>query len=107
LTKGPAEKLAFFLSVNEMAQKPHRPSLERADIAGHINEALETSDVATICQAIWDAVQMHNVSDIAEKAGLQRSSIYRAFGGERTPNFSTVLNVLSAMGLRLKVARRR
>ena len=90
-----------------MSQKPDRLSLECADIAGHINEAFGTSDISTICSSILDVVQMHNITHIAEKAGLQRSSIYRAFGGEQTPNFSTVLNVLTAMGLQLKVVRRR
>jgi DNA-binding phage protein len=36
---------------------------------------------------------------------LQRQSIYRAFilGGDQLPNFSTVLSVLTAMGMQLKV----
>jgi DNA-binding phage protein len=36
---------------------------------------------------------------------LQRQSIYRAFilGGDQLPNFTTVLSVLTAMGMQLKV----
>jgi probable addiction module antidote protein len=76
------------------------------DIPGHINKAFKTADVAKICAAIWDAIELHNITHIAEKAGLQRSSIYRAFGGDQTPNFSTLLNVLTAMDLTLSVAPR-
>ncbi|WP_409241846.1 DNA-binding protein [Bradyrhizobium sp. NC92] len=47
-----------------------------------------------------------NVSEIATNTGLQRTSIYRAFGTERIPKFSTVLAVLTAMDLELRVAPR-
>jgi DNA-binding phage protein len=52
---------------------------------------------------------LHNVSDIAKKAGLERTSLYRAFRDtqQRHPNFSTVLNVLDALGLQLKVVKSR
>lgn len=89
-----------------MSHRADRLGLGHADIAGHINKAFESTDISTICRAIWDAIEMHNITYIAEKAGLQRSSIYRAFGGEQRPNFSTLLSVLTAMDLQLSVAPR-
>lgn len=56
-----------------------------------------------ICTAIGKALGDFNVSEIARQTGLQRSSIYRAFGNAQLPNFSTVLTVLTAMGLQLRV----
>jgi probable addiction module antidote protein len=73
-----------------------------------INAALESSDIASICKAVGDAVMLHNVSDIARKSGLKRTSLYRAFrDAQRHPNFSTVLSVLDAIGFQLKVVRSR
>ncbi|MCJ7627164.1 MAG: helix-turn-helix domain-containing protein, partial [Longimicrobiales bacterium] len=34
-------------------------------------------------------------------AGLSRESLYKALSGERTPNFDTILKVISALGLEL------
>jgi probable addiction module antidote protein len=79
----------------------------REEIVERINTALAASDLGAICQLIGDAVKLNKVSEIARKAGLERSSIYRAFAGQQSPNFSTVLSVLDAMGLRLKVMPRR
>jgi probable addiction module antidote protein len=78
------------------------------NIESHINKALKSSDISAICSAIGDAARQHTVSGIAKKSGMKRSTIYRAFsGGAHHANFKTVLNVLNAMGLELKVFRRR
>ena len=94
-----------------MSEKSVRPPIEpqssRRDIADRINRAFATSDITAICHAIGDATRLHNISDIAREAELERSSIYRAFAGENLPNFSTVLRVLDAMGFQLTVTQRR
>jgi probable addiction module antidote protein len=43
------------------------------------------------------------MTQIAKDAGLSRESLYRAFGGNGNPEFSTVLKVAKALGLRLAV----
>jgi probable addiction module antidote protein len=85
------------------------PDLERArrETARRINRALQASDVIAACLAIRDATRLYNISDIAKRAGVDRPSIYRAFGGRQTPNLTTLLSVLDAMGFQLKVAQRR
>ncbi len=93
-----------------MSEKPGRPTsapLLRSEIADHINKALKSSDIVAICHAIGDATRLHNISDIAKKAGIERPSVYRAFAGQQFPNLSTVLRVLDAMGFQLKVTERR
>jgi probable addiction module antidote protein len=94
-----------------MSEKSDRPSIDtlssHGEIAVHINKAFRSSDIVAICQAIGDAIRLHNISNISKKAGIGRSSIYRAFGGRQSPNLSTVLSVLDAMGFQLKVAQRR
>jgi len=43
------------------------------------------------------------MTQIAKDAGLSRESLYRALGGTGNPEFSTVLKVAKALGLRLAV----
>ena len=72
-----------------------------------INQALEKSDIAEICHAIGAATRLYNISDLAQKSGLARPSIHRAFAGDPIkPNFTTVFNVLDAMGFQLHVTVR-
>jgi DNA-binding phage protein len=66
------------------------------------------SDIAEICHAIAAATHLYNISDLARKSRLARPSIHRAFAGDpKKPNFTTVLNVLDAMGFQLHVTMRR
>ena len=72
-----------------------------------INRALATSDIAEICHAIGAATRLYNISDLAQKSGLARPSLHRAFAGDpKKPNFTTVFNVLDAMGFQLHVTVR-
>jgi probable addiction module antidote protein len=41
------------------------------------------------------------MSEVARQTGLGRESLYKALSPEGTPEFATVLRVLSALGLRL------
>ena len=82
---------------------PIRPQLsDRQAAADCINQALEKSDIAEICYAIGAATHLYNISDLAQKSGLARPSIHRAFAGDPfKPNFTAVFNVLDAMGFQL------
>ena len=88
---------------------PTRPqSSSRQAAADLINQAFKKSDVAEICHAIAAATRLYNISDLAQKSGLARPSIHRAFAGDPIkPNFTTVFNVLDAMGFQLHVTVRR
>jgi probable addiction module antidote protein len=88
-----------------MSEKSVRSAQQAA--ADCINQGLEKADIAEICHAIAAATHLYNISDLAEKSGLARPSLYRAFAGDpKKPNFTTVLNVLDAMGFRLHVTVR-
>jgi probable addiction module antidote protein len=82
------------------------PNSSRDEMAAHISHALATSDIVRISRAIRDVMLLHPVPDIAKKSGVERTSLYRAFNGKQYPHFTTVLNVLDAMGLQLKVTVR-
>ena len=73
-------------------------------MAEELNIALASAEPKIICKAIGKALGDFNIAEMARQTGLQRQSIYRAFQtNTQLPNFSTVLAVLSAMGLQLKV----
>ena len=94
---------------NKSIKSANRPqSIAQQAAADCINRALEKSDIAEICHAIAAATRLYNISDLAQKSGLARPSIHRAFAGDPIkPNFTTVFNVLDAMGFRLHVTVRR
>ena len=80
-----------------MSEKSFRPPIprqpcDRQAAADYINQALEKSDAAEICHALADATRLYNISDLAQKSGLARQSIYRSFAADpRKPKFTTVL----------------
>lgn len=78
-----------------------------SQLATELNPAFASAEPHTICRAIGQALKDFNVSEVSKKSGLQRTSIYRAFSDEQLPNFSTVLAVLTAMDLQLRVVPRK
>jgi transcriptional regulator with XRE-family HTH domain len=48
--------------------------------------------------------QAQQVARIAEKAGIQRESLYRALSMEGNPTLETLHSVLGALGLRMEIA---
>ena len=59
-------------------------------------------DAAFIAKALGDIARAKGMSQVARDAGLSRESLYKALSGERTPNFDTILKVISALGLKLQ-----
>ena len=51
----------------------------------------------------WATPQMalEAAAQVARDAGLSRESLYKALSGERSPDFSTILRVMAALGLSL------
>ena len=95
------------MSKKTVRSAPRPQSSRRQAAADCINRAFAKSDITEICDAIAAATRLYNISDLAQKSGLARPSIHRAFAGKRKPNFTTALSVLDAMGLRLRVTVRR
>ena len=54
--------------------------------------------------ALGDVARAKGMSEIAQAAGLGRESLYKALSPEGNPEFATVLKVMRALGLKLKVA---
>ena len=72
-------------------------------ISAYIEEAFETNDPAFITQALGTIARARGMSQIAKQTGLSRESLYKALSAEGNPEFSTVIRVMQALGLRFSV----
>jgi len=71
------------------------------DIVAYLEAALEENDPALVAAALGDITRAKGMTQIAKKTGLGRESLYKALSPEGNPEFSTVLKVISALGLKL------
>lgn len=71
------------------------------DMAAYLEAALDDGDPALIAAAVGDIARAQGMSQIARKTGLGRESLYKALSPDGNPEFSTVLKVVRALGLRL------
>ncbi len=73
------------------------------EMALYLDACIEESggDAAFIAKALGDIARAQGMTKVAEGAGLSRESLYKSLSGERVPDFSTVLKVIKALGLKL------
>ncbi|QEI05931.1 putative addiction module antidote protein [Pigmentiphaga aceris] len=57
-------------------------------------------DAAFIAKALGDIARAQGMTKVAKETGLSRESLYKSLSGEREPDFSTILKVIKALGLR-------
>jgi probable addiction module antidote protein len=70
-------------------------------IAKYLTDALASGDAAFTTRAIGNLARAHGMGAIAEEANVDRAGLYRSFRGDMDPAFSTVLKVLTALGVQL------
>ena len=73
-------------------------------IAAYLDAAFEEGDPALIVAAISDVAKARGMTDIAAKAGMSRSGLYKALGEGGNPSLSGLLDIMKALGVRLAVA---
>ena len=73
------------------------------DIALYLEACLEEAggDAAFIAKALGTIARAKGMTQLAKETGLGRESLYKALSGEGNPSFSTILKVISALGIRL------
>lgn len=73
------------------------------EMALYLDACIEESngDAAFIAKALGDIARAQGMSQVAKNAGLSRESLYKSLSGERVPDFSTILKVTKALGLKL------
>ena len=72
-------------------------------MAAYLEACLDEAkgDAAFIAKALGDIARARGMAQVARDSGLSRESLYKALSGERSPDFDTILKVVSALGLRL------
>ena len=73
------------------------------EMALYLDACIEDSDgdAAFIAKALGDIARAQGMTQVAKNAGMSRESLYKSLSGERVPDFSTILKVTKALGLKL------
>ncbi len=74
------------------------------DIAHYLEAVFADSAPNLVAAALGDVARSKGMSRIAQAAGLCREHLYKALSTKGNPEFATVLKVMRALGLKLKVA---
>jgi probable addiction module antidote protein len=74
-------------------------------IAAYLEVGLEDDDTEVLKLALGNIARAKGMAEIAKKAGIRRTSLYRALSPEGNPEFATVGGVLKALGLGLSVTQ--
>jgi probable addiction module antidote protein len=74
------------------------------DMAQYLEAALEDGDPQLVAAVLGHIARAKGMSRVARKAGLGRESLYKSLSAEGNPELATVLKVVHALGLKLKVA---
>jgi probable addiction module antidote protein len=72
-------------------------------IAAYLEEAFGTGDKAFIARAFKTVARARGMEDLAKNLGMSRSGLYKALGPEGNPSFSTMLQLLSSLGMSVNV----
>lgn len=73
-----------------------------ADITAYFDAVLEEGDPALVRHALGVIARARGMSQLARDTGLTREGLYKALSAEGNPEFSTVMKVITALGLRLR-----
>lgn len=81
------------------------PSLAIDYLATALDEVNEPGGRSALLAALRQIAEAQGMSDVAERAGIKRESLYRALSPKGNPTIKTLLAVTSAIGLKLSVHR--
>ena len=70
---------------------------------GYLNSILQENDPDLLLLGLRDVARAYGFTHIAESTGLNRESLYKALSKGRNPRIGTVMDILSAMGCRIKL----
>ena len=75
-------------------------------MAAYLEAAIEEAegDAKFVARAPGDIARSKGMSQVANDAGVSRESLYKALSGDRNPSLDTVLRVVSALGMKLRVS---
>lgn len=78
--------------------------LKRPEYAiGYLNAILEENDPDLLLLGLRDVARAYGFTHIAQSTGLNRESLYKALSKGRNPRIGTVMDILSAVGCRIRL----
>lgn len=69
-----------------------------------LQEILDTGDDSDFIHALSTAARAMGMTEVAQKAGVTRASLYKSLAEGGNPRFSTISKVTKALGCKLAVA---
>lgn len=75
------------------------------DIAQYITMVLQDGDTDELIRAVGHIAKARGITQIAEKTGLGRTSLYKALKVGSRPQLDTMLKVLKALNIDLQAVR--
>lgn len=73
------------------------------DIAEYLSVVLEENDSVEFLHALGTVAKAKSMTQIAQKTGLNRESLYKALSSETSPKFDTISKVLAALDLKISI----
>jgi probable addiction module antidote protein len=70
-------------------------------VAEYLSVALEDGDAAMFLKALSNVARARSMTQLAEKAGLGRESLYKMLAPGAKPRFETVMKITQALGVSL------
>ena len=74
---------------------------DEASMGEYLTAILADGDPDLLLSAIGDIAKARGMTQIAERAGLGRESLYKAFAPGAKPRFETVMKVLQSLNINL------
>ncbi len=71
------------------------------DVVAYLEAALEDGDPTLVAAVLGDIARARGMTAVARESGLGRESLYKALSPNGNPEFSTIMKVVEALGLRL------
>lgn len=71
----------------------------------YLTAAAEDEEPAVFMLALRRVVETKGMSQVAERAGIPRESLYRALSERGNPRWSTLAPILRAVGIKLQASR--
>lgn len=71
-------------------------------IAEYLTQVLQEGDSEEFLLAVGHIAKARGMKEIAQKTGLGRESLYKAFAKGSHPRFETVMKVVKALGVRIE-----
>ncbi len=73
------------------------------DVISYLNAALEDGDISLLNDVLGNIARWRGMTEIADKTGLGRESLYKSLSKSGNPRFDTVLKVVKALGYRFEL----